>query len=228
MAGCLYLISTPIGNLGDVSYRAAEILAACDIVACENIRKTRRLLNHLGISKKAVKYYERNELKQSLLLAEEIQSGQSIALVSEAGTPGISDPGFRIVRELPKEKLPVFPIPGTSAVLAATSASGLPSDGFLFVGFLPSKKSARIKFFEKHRDFEYTIVFFESCYRIEKFLDDLITVLGNGRIICVAREMTKIHETFYVGSAGEVQCQVVSDSRKGEYVVLIAKKDYEL
>ena len=228
MAGCLYLISTPIGNLGDVSYRAAEILAACDIVACENIRKTRRLLNHLGISKKAVKYYERNELKQSLLLAEEIQSGQSIALVSEAGTPGISDPGFRIVRECRRRKLPVFPIPGASAVLAATSASGLPSDGFLFVGFLPSKKSARIKFFEKHRDFEYTIVFFESCYRIEKFLDDLITVLGNGRVICVAREMTKIHETFYVGSAGEVQCQVVSDSCKGEYVVLIAKKDYEL
>ncbi len=224
--GCLYLVATPIGNLGDITERAREILARCHLLACEDTRKTRRLLSYLGISARTIALHNYNEESEASKIADLIEKGKTIGIVSDAGTPAISDPGFRVVRECRRRNLPVIPIPGPSAVMAALCASGLPSDGFLFAGFLPPKKSARIRFFERHRDFDYTLVLFESTHRITKFLEDLIEILGPERTICVAREMTKIHESFHTGTAIEVQSKVLSGSLKGEFVVLIAKSGF--
>ncbi len=226
--GCLYLVATPIGNLGDISERARKILANCHLLACEDTRKTRRLLSHLGISVKTTALHNFNEASRAGQIADLLEAGQIVGLVSDAGTPAISDPGFRVVRECRKRGLTVTPIPGPSAVPAALCASGLPSDGYLFTGFLPPKKSARKRFFERYKDFEYTLVLFESTHRITKFLDDLIEVMGPERTICVAREMTKIHESFHTGPAEEVQKQVLAKSLKGEFVVLIAKSGFTL
>ena len=227
-SGCLYLIATPIGNLGDITKRARDTLSRCHLLACEDTRKTRQLLSHLGISAQTTALHNFNEETRASTIANLVAEGQSVAIVSDAGTPAISDPGFRVVRECRRRNLPVVPIPGPSAVTAALSASGLPSDGFLFAGFLPSKKSARRRFLERYRDFEYTIVLFESKHRITKLLDDLIEVLGAERVICVAREITKIHETFHTGEAGEVRQKTLSGSLKGEFVVLIAKSGFVL
>ncbi len=227
-SGCLYLVATPIGNLGDITKRAEEALSQCQLLACEDTRKTRQLLSHLGISARTTALHNFNEKTRASSIADLVAEGQSVAIVSDAGTPAISDPGFRVVRECRRRNLPVVPIPGPSAVTAALSASGLPSDGFLFAGFLPPKKSARRRFFERYRDFEYTIVLFESKHRITKLLDDLIEVLEADRVICVAREITKIHESFHTGPAESIQKEVQSKSLKGEFVVLIAKSGFVL
>ncbi len=226
--GHLYVVATPIGNLSDFPERSAGIIASSDLIACENPRKTRRLLDHLQVSRKTVAYNERNERVQAIRLAKAIASGQSVSVVCEAGTPGVSDPGFRIVRECRRRRLPVIPLPGPSAPLAALSASGLPSDGFLFIGFLPNKRQARRKIFERYRDLEHTVICLESCHRITATLEDLIEELGKERTICVAREMTKIHETFHVGCAESVVREVAASSKKGEFVLLIAKEGYVL
>ena len=227
-SGHLYVVATPIGNLSDLSKRAAGILASSDLIACENVRKTRRLLEHLQINRKVIKYGERNESAQAIRLAEALSTGKSVSVVSEAGTPCVNDPGFRIVRECRRRALPVVPLPGPSAPLAALSASGLPSNGFLYLGFLPSKQQARREIFERFRDFKHTLILFESCHRITASLKDLVEVLGKERTICVAREMTKIHETFHVGHAELVTRDVAEGSKKGEFVLLIAKEGYEL
>ena len=226
--GCLYLVATPIGNLGDITKRAGKALSQCQLLACEDTRKTRQLLSHLGISARTTALHNFNEENRASAIADLVAEGQSVAIVSDAGTPAISDPGFRVVRECRRRNLPVVPIPGPSAVTAALSASGLPSDGFLFAGFLPPKKSARRRFLERYRDFEYTIVLFESKHRITKLLEDLIEVLGAERVICVAREITKIHESFHTGPAGTVRQKTLSESLKGEFVVLIAKSGFVL
>ncbi len=226
--GCLYLVATPIGNLGDITERAVETLSLCQLLACEDTRKTRRLLSHLGISARTTALHDFNEESRTSSIADLIAEGQSVGIVSDAGTPAISDPGFRVVRECRRRNLPVVPIPGPSAVTTALCASGLPSDGFLFAGFLPPKKSARRRFFERYRDFEFTIVLFESTHRITKFLEDLIEVLGAERVICVAREITKIHESFHTGPVEAVQEEVLAKSLKGEFVVLIAKSGFVL
>lgn len=228
MPGCLYLVSTPIGNLGDFSHRGVETLANCDLIACESVRKTMRLLNHYGIRGKTTTYNERNERRRAIELAEQIEAGSSIALVAEAGTPGISDPGFRIVRECHRRKLPVVPIPGASAFTAALSAAGLPTDHFEFIGFLPSKSASRCRLFERHRDVSHTLIFFESRHRIAACLADLECVLGSERTIAVARELTKTFESFYIGRLAEVRSEVLADHQKGEYVILVAKEEYQL
>lgn len=226
--GKLYLVATPIGNLDDTTVRAAAILATCDTIACEDTRKTQRLLQRLNIEKPLIPYHEHNEKQQAGVLVDMLTSGKSVALVSEAGTPGISDPGFRVTRECRKRDIPVVPLPGSSALVAALSASGLPSDGFLFVGFLPPKKSARRTFLERHRDFPYTLIFYESCHRIEKFMEDIVEVLGTQRTIGIARELTKLHETFIVGTADSVKEKLAVGSKKGEFVILVAKEGFEL
>ena len=226
--GRLYVLATPIGNLEDITARATDILASCNIVAAENTRKTKRLLDHLGIGTKILPYHEHNEVRQAFNIACLIEAGNTVSLVSDSGTPTVSDPGFRLVRECRRRGLSVVPLPGPSAHITALSASGLPSDGFLFVGFLPSKASARQKFFKEFGDFEYTLVLYESCHRITKFIDDLVDVLGPDRTICVARELTKIHETFHIGSADTVREQMQKNSLKGEFVVLVAKKGFQL
>jgi len=226
--GHLYVVATPIGNLADLTERAKAILGAVDLVACEDTRTTGAMLTRLSLRRDLVAYHEHNELEMAETLADQIAAGKSIAVVSDAGTPALSDPGFRIVRACRRRGLPVVPVPGASALTAVLSASGLPTNGFLFVGFLPAKSAARITFFEKYREFDYTIALYESCHRIDKAVEELGTVLGPDRVICVAKEVTKLHETFLVGRAADVQARLAKTSLKGEFVLLIAPGDFVL
>lgn len=228
--GSLTLVSTPIGNLSDISARSLTCLEAADCIACEDTRVTGKLLSKLKIEKSGtlLSYREENEKQMAAELGDRIAAGEHIVLVSDAGMPAISDPGFRLVRECRRLGLPVTCAPGATAATTALALSGLPTDGFLFTGFLPPKASARKRFFEKYQDFEYTIVLYESCHRIVKLLNDLVEVLSEDRCICVARELTKLHETACSGPAAEVRKRVLKASQKGEFVVCIAKKGYDL
>jgi len=229
LPGHLYVVATPIGNLHDLSPRARSILSQADLLACEDTRTTGQLLARLGLPHKTlVAYHDHNERELAPKLADELASGKSVALVSDAGTPAISDPGFRLVRAARRRALPVVPVPGPCAFAAALSASGLPSNGFLFVGFLPPKSAARIAFFEKHRDFAYTLILYESCHRIEKAVTELHDSLGPERVICVAKELTKLHESFLVGPAAQVRDALSQASLKGEFVLLIAPQGFVL
>lgn len=226
--GHLYVVATPIGNLADLTERAKAILGAVDLIACEDTRTTGAMLTRLGLRRDLVAYHEHNETEMAETLADQLAAGKSIAVVSDAGTPALSDPGFRIVRACRRRGLPVVPVPGASALTAVLSASGLPTNGFLFVGFLPPKSAARITFFEKHREFDYTIALYESCHRIDKAVEEIATVLGADRVICVAKEVTKLHEAFLVGRAADVQARLAKASLKGEFVLLIAPGDFVL
>jgi 16S rRNA (cytidine1402-2'-O)-methyltransferase len=226
--GALYLVATPIGNLDDLSTRVKNTLANADLIACEDTRVTGKLLHFLNLQKSTISYREENEKNLAPELANRIANGENIALVSDAGHPAISDPGFRLVRECRSRGLKVCPVPGPMAGISALAASGLPTDSFLFVGFLPPKKSARQKFFSENKAIPYTLILYESRHRILKALEDLIEILGATRTICVAREITKLHETFNVGQAGNVFKAVSQQSQKGEFVILIAKEGYAL
>ena len=226
LPGHLYVVATPIGNLADLTERARAILGAVDLVACEDTRTTGAMFTRLGLHRELTAYHDHNESEVADRLAEQISLGKSVAVVSDAGTPGLSDPGFRLVRACRRRGLPVVPVPGASAVTAVLSAAGLPTNGFLFVGFLPPKSAARRAFLEKHRDFDYTLALYESCHRIEKFAAEIVAVLGTDRVICIAKEVTKMHETFLTGLAGDVQARLAKMNLKGEFVVLIAPKDF--
>ncbi len=226
--GKLYVVATPIGNLSDISKRALETLQQCDIVVCEDTRVTGAMLRKFDISKEMFVNENSREKAVAPAILEKLLSGKNIALVSDAGTPCISDPGFRIVRACRAAGVDVVPIPGACAFVSALAASGLPSDSFLFVGFLPPKTSARKNFFEKRKDFEHTLVFYESPYRIEKFIDDAIEVFGENRVACVAKEISKMYERFFIGSLGEIRNALKSASTKGEFVVIIAPEDFAL
>lgn len=228
MSGTLYLVGTPIGNLGDISERAVDTLRACDVIACEDTRTASVILKKFGMEKRMVVYEDSREDRVAPVLMESLKSGGNVALVSDAGMPCISDPGFRIVRLCRREGVGVVPVPGPSAFTAALAASGLPTNGFLFAGFLPAKTSARKAFFEKYRSFEFSICLYESTHRIEKFVDDVLEVLGPDRVICVAKELTKMHERFFVGRAEDVRRELASANTKGEFAVVIAPESYEL
>ncbi len=224
--GHLYVVATPIGNLADLTDRARAILGAVDLVACEDTRTTGAMLTRLGLHRTLTPYHEHNETEVADRLAEQISLGKSVAVVSDAGTPGLSDPGFRLVRACRRRSLPVVPVPGPCALTAVLSASGLPTNGFLFAGFLTPKSAARIAFLNKYRDFDFTLALYESCHRIDKFSAEITEVLGPDRVICIAKEVTKLHETFFIGLAGDVQARLAKASLKGEFVVLIAPKDF--
>lgn len=226
--GHLYVVATPIGNLADLTERARAILGAVDLIACEDTRTTGTMLTRFGLRRELVAYHEHNEIEAADRLADQLAAGKSLALVSDAGTPALSDPGFRLVRACRRRNLPVVPVPGASALTAVLSAAGLPTNGFLFAGFLPAKSSARLAFLEKYRNFDYTLALYESCHRIGKFVDEIVAALGPQRILCVAKEVTKLHETFLVGAAGEVQARLKTLSLKGEFTVLIAPADFTL
>jgi 16S rRNA (cytidine1402-2'-O)-methyltransferase len=226
--GHLYVVATPIGNLADLTERARAILGSADLVACEDTRTTGVLLNRLGLHKELLPYHEHNEREAADRLTALLTAGKSIALVSDAGTPGLSDPGFRVVRACRRLGLPVVPVPGPSALAAVLSASGLPTNGFLFAGFLPPKSAARIAFFTKYRDCEFTLALYESCHRIDKAVAEVTATLGPDRVICVAKEVTKLHETFLTGRAADVEARLAKTSLKGEFVLLIAPADFEL
>lgn len=229
-SGTLTLVAAPIGNLSDATPRAIEVLTAATRIACEDTRVTGKLLSKLGIENtgKLISYREQNESFMASEIADRMEAGEDIALIADAGTPAISDPGFRLVRECRKRGLKVTTAPGVSAVITALSLSGLPSDRFYYVGFLAPKSAARKRFFEENKGFDSTIILYESCHRIGKFLNDLVATLGPDRCISVSRELTKLHETVHTGPAGEVRDRVVKGSQKGEFVVCIAKAGFEL
>ena len=229
-AGKLTLVSTPIGNLSDLSQRAHACLDLAKTIACEDTRVTSKLLSKLDLNKnkELLCYHDKNESSMAGIIADRIATGESIVLVADAGTPTISDPGFRVVRECRKRSIQVEAIPGVSAAITALSISGLPSDRFLFVGFLAPKRAARQRFFSEHQNFPYTIILYESCHRIQKMLQDLVETLGPERCISVSRELTKLHESSHSGAAADVLEKVTQSSLKGEFVVLISKPEYQL
>jgi 16S rRNA (cytidine1402-2'-O)-methyltransferase len=223
MPGALYLVATPIGNLEDITYRAVRILSEADLIACEDTRQSRKLLDHYGISKPTVSYHEHNEAERSEDLAARLRGGAVIALITDAGMPLVSDPGYRLVRAALDSGVPVVPIPGPSAALTALAASGLPTDAFHFGGFLPHKPGQRLKALEAIADLPATAIFYEAPHRIVETLEAVEQVLG-GRPIVVARELTKLHEEFLRGTAAEIRATLAArDSVKGEITLLIGK-----
>ena len=223
MSGILYVVATPIGNLEDITFRAVRVLKEADLIACEDTRQTRKLLDHYGISKPLVSYHEHNERTRAAEIIRELESGRTIALVSDAGTPLIADPGYRLV-ELARERgIVVSPLPGPSAILAALSASGLPTNSFLFHGFLPAKTGQRRKMLEELKACGATMVFYETPHRILQALEDIAAILGS-RPLVLARELTKIHEEFLCGTAAELKNTLEQRAAvKGEFVVMIGK-----
>lgn len=214
------MVATPIGNLQDLSGRAISVLAAADILACEDTRHTQKLLNHLGIKAKTVSYHEHNEGERSAELLAELEAGRDVAIVSDAGTPGISDPGFRIVRLAADAGISVIPVPGPVAFVNAVIASGLPADSIFFGGFLPSKRSDRLRRLREVRDIPATLSFYETPHRLSASLADCLEVLGD-REAAVARELTKLHEEIVRGSLKDLSQRFSSAKTKGEIVFVI-------
>ena len=223
MTGTLYLVATPIGNLQDITFRALEILRAVDVIACEDTRHTQKLLNHFAIKNRLVSYHEHNENARAQELAALLEQGKSVAIVSDAGTPAVSDPSYRVVEQAIEIGAPVVPVPGAVAFVSALIASGLPTDSVFFGGFLPSKKSERIRRFEEVKEIPATLVFYESPHRIEKSLADALDRLGDRRA-ALARELTKLHEQIIRGSLSEIFLQVAGNPPKGEIVLLFDRK----
>src|SRR5499427_7649540 len=217
---CLYLVATPIGNLEDITLRALRILKEVDQIACEDTRHTHKLLSHYNIQKALVSYHEHNELTRAPELVVAMEQGAQIALVSDAGVPLVSDPGYRLVTLCLRHHLPVIPIPGPSALLAALSASGLPNDEFLFAGFLPARSGERRRALERLRIEDRTIIFYEAPHRIEETLGDARQILGD-RPACLAREVTKVHEEFRRGPLSELIASLSDKPVRGEITLLI-------
>jgi 16S rRNA (cytidine1402-2'-O)-methyltransferase len=223
MSGTLYIVSTPIGNLEDITLRALRILREVDLIACEDTRHTRKLLDHHGIAKAAVSYHDHNESARTVDLIQKLQGGANIALVSDAGTPLISDPGYRLVEAAAAAGISLVPLPGPSAAIAALAASGLPTDSFRFNGFLPPKSTPRRKLLEELKGETCTLIFYEAPHRILDALEDVTAVMGS-RPVVVARELTKIHEEFLRGTAAEVRARLADRALvRGEITLLIGK-----
>jgi 16S rRNA (cytidine1402-2'-O)-methyltransferase len=222
----LYLVATPIGNLEDITLRALRVLKEVDVIACEDTRQTQKLLNHYNIATRTTSYHEHNEMTKSAELVKEMQEGASVALVTDAGMPGISDPGYRLITLAIRHHVPVVPVPGATAFLAALVASGLPTDSFRFSGFLPAKRGERRTVLETVRSSPRTLVFYEAPHRIVETLEDVVEVLGAARHVVVAREVTKIHEEFLRGRASEaLETLKARDMVKGEITLLIGKAE---
>ena len=222
--GTLYIVATPIGNLSDITAHAIDCLKSVAIIACEDTRTSGKLLNHFNIPTKTWAYHDHNAEVQTPKLIEILQSGQSIALISDAGTPLISDPGFRLVRACHQAGIKVSPVVGASAAIAALSVAGLPSDKFYFYGFLPAKTTGRQSELTKIKDLTATLIFYEAPHRIVECIDDMITVLGDNRQVTFCREITKTFETIYPSTLGELKAFVASDAnqQKGEMVLVVA------
>lgn len=214
------MVATPIGNLEDITFRALRILREVDLVAAEDTRQTAKLLQHYGIRKFLVSYHEHNERRRTGELMAQLRAGRSVALVSDAGTPGISDPGYELIRACVEEGIPVVPVPGPSAVLAALAASGLATDRFLFAGFIPRKSSDRRRFFEELKEERGTLILFESPERILESLRDLRAVVGDRRV-AVCRELTKLHEEVFRGRISEALAHLEAHPPRGEITLVV-------
>ena len=226
LSGCLFIVATPIGNLGDLSQRAALSIENSDIIACEDTRVTAKLLQHLNLRIPMVSYREENERKKSQEIALDIESGKKVALLSDAGYPCINDPGFRLVRECHARKLRIIPIPGPNAALTALAASGLPTHQFAFIGFLPKKTGQVQKTIESWKDFDGSVVLYESKYKIAKTLNAISETLGSDRFICLARELTKSYESILSGPVNQVIEEQSQSSGKGEFTIVIGPSGY--
>ena len=222
--GCLYLVGTPIGNLEDITLRALRILREADQIACEDTRHTQKLLHHYEIAKPLISYHEHNEMTRAPEMLISLEQGAKIALVSDAGMPLVSDPGYRLVTLCLRHQIPVVPIPGPSALLAALSASGLPNEEFLFVGFLPARSGERQRALERLRIEDRTIILYEAPHRVEECIADAREILGD-RPACLAREVTKLHEEFRRGKLSALAASLTERPARGEITLLIGPAD---
>jgi 16S rRNA (cytidine1402-2'-O)-methyltransferase len=223
--GCLYLVATPIGNLEDITLRALRILKEVDQIACEDTRHSLKLLNHFGIQKPLISYHEHNEITRAAELVHAMEQGAAIALISDAGMPLVSDPGHRLVTLAIRHHIPVVPIPGAAALLAALSASGLPSEEFLFLGFLPGRSGERRRALEHLRIEDRTLVFYEAPHRIAETVADAREILGD-RPACLARELTKVHEEFRRGRLSQLEEELAERPVKGEITLIIGAPEH--
>lgn len=221
--GCLYLVGTPIGNLEDITLRALRVLREADQIACEDTRQTRKLLEHYDIHKPLVSYHEHNEMTRAPELLIALEQGAKIALVTDAGMPLVSDPGYQLVSLCRRHQIPIVPIPGPSALLAALSACGIPCEEFVFIGFLPSRSGERRRAFERLRLEERTIVLYEAPHRIADSLQDALQILGD-RPACLAREITKVYEEFRRGRLSELAVGVKETPPRGEITLILGPR----
>jgi 16S rRNA (cytidine1402-2'-O)-methyltransferase len=223
--GVLYVVGTPIGNLEDISLRALRVLKEVDLIACEDTRHTQKLLQHYAIATPTISYHEHNEPARALELVKRLENGAHIAVVSDAGMPGVSDPGYRVISAATERGIAVVPIPGPAALVAALAASGLPTDAFHFGGFLPARAGQRRAALAEAQGLTETQIFYEAPHRLLETLQDVVEILGSERPVVVARELTKVHEEFVRGTAGEVLSQLESrkGSLRGEITLLIGK-----
>jgi len=226
MPGTLYLVATPIGNLEDITLRAIKVLGDVNLIACEDTRHTRKLLTHFGINTRTISYHEHNERERAVELLERLSNGESIAVVSDAGTPGISDPGFRLVQLAIENDISIVPIPGPAAFVSALIASGIPTDEFLFAGFLPSRATARRAKLSELQSLPATLIFYEAPHRLAASLRDASQILGQRKAV-VARELTKVHEEIARGSLGELASRYESENVRGEIVLVIERASAE-
>lgn len=224
MAGKLFVVATPIGNLGDITFRAVETLKGADVIACEDTRRTEQLLRHLGFAKPLLRYDEHTHERGSRAVIAHLESGRSVALATDAGTPGVSDPGARLVREVAKHGFIVVPIPGPSALLAALSFSGFPTDNFVFLGFLPRRPGRAKRVLREGLGLGKTVAIFESPFRVGQTLEWIEECAPENQVV-VARELTKIHEEALRGSAAEVRAKWAKRPTKGEVVIVIEGSD---
>jgi 16S rRNA (cytidine1402-2'-O)-methyltransferase len=219
--GILYIVSTPIGNREDITLRALRILKEVDFIAAEDTRHTGLLLRHFGIQTPLTSYFEGNELRKKEFILSKLKQGDQIALVSDAGTPGISDPGFRLIQTAIENQIPVVPIPGPSAVIAALSISGLPTDAFLFKGFLPHKSKRKRDLLKQLEDARETLIFYESPHRLSETLNDILDILGDREMV-LTRELTKIYEEVLRGKVSEIQTLIQDRRLRGEITLVIS------
>jgi len=228
MPGTLYLVATPIGNLADITHRALQVLSDVDLIACEDTRHTHKLLNHYGINTKTISYHEHNEQQRATELIDRLKQGTSVAVVSDAGTPSISDPGFRLVRAAIENEIVVVPVPGPSALITALIAAGLPTDEFFFAGFLPSRTNARRARLTELQSIPGTLIFYEAPHRLAQTLADAYQILGEREAV-VARELTKLHEEIRRGRLSKLAADYTEKTDiRGEIVVLIDRNVIDL
>jgi 16S rRNA (cytidine1402-2'-O)-methyltransferase len=219
----LYVVATPIGNLEDITYRAVRVLKEADLIACEDTRHTAKLLQHYGLDKPTVSYHEHNEAARAEELVAKLEQGLNVAQVSDAGMPGISDPGYRVIKLAIEHGMQVVPVPGPSALISALAASGLPTDSFQFLGFVPSRSGQRRTMLELLRQAQHTTIFYEAPHRIAATMEDIVEILGPEQPVVLARELTKIHEEFIRGTAAEVLARTQAQELRGEITLLIGK-----
>ncbi len=223
MNGSLYIVATPIGNLGDITQRAIDILKKVDLIAAEDSRRSRVLLDYFAISNNVVSYHEHNEEKQTSQLIEFLKNGKSIALISDAGTPLVSDPGYRLVSSAHDEGITVIPIPGSSAVVTGLSVSGLSCNKFIFEGYLPTRTISRKKYLKSLVSESRTLIFYEAPHRILESIEDMLTVFGSSRLVSITRELTKKHEQISRGTLSSIKLKIETGEikNKGEFVILV-------